>query len=187
MLYGYRQEDTSPEKRMRMAVVTFLPDPLNSIVTKLREKYDPDYAIVGPHISIVSPFETDRPITEVADIVGREIQKQPVMELSFDTLEDYYPACPQICWGIKAHESLTRLYLGLHTALDIPLPYKEFRPHITIAREISEHRLIFVKEKIAPYLPRETLTVKEIDLVAPIARYNWVSVRTFFLAEPNGF
>lgn len=187
MLYGYRQEDTGPEAKPRMAVVAFLPNPLNSIVAMLREKYDPDYAVVAPHISIVSPFDTDRSITEVADIVGSEIQKQPVMELSFDTLEDFYPACPQICWGIKAHENLTRLYLGLHTTLDIPLPYREFRPHITIAREISEHRLIFVKEKIAPYLPQETLTVEEIDLVAPIARDNWVSVRTFFLAEPNGF
>ena len=185
MLYGYRQEDSGSEAMIRMAVVAFIPNPLKSIVARFREKYDPDYAIIAPHVSIVYPFETDRSITEVADIVGGEIQKQPVMNIRFDTLEDYYPTCPQICWGIEANESLTQLYMGLYTALDIPLPYKEFRPHLPLAREISEHRLIFVKEKIAPYLPQETLTIEEVDLVAPMAGDNWVSVRTFFLAEPE--
>ena len=170
-----------------MAVVSFLPPSINDIVARLREKYDPDYAIVAPHISIVSPFETDRSVTEVADIVASEIQKQEVMDLKFDTLLDYYPSCPLICWGLKMNESLTRLYMGLHTALDIPLPYKEFQPHLAIGREISEHRLIFVKEKIAPYLPQETIHLEEIDLVAPIARNNWVSVRTFFLPERDRY
>lgn len=186
MLYGYRQEDRGSGTRMRMAIVAFLPDPLKAVVAKLREKYDPDYAVVAPHLSIVSPFETERSVTEVADIVGNVVQNQPVMELQFDTLDDYYPVSPQICWSLKANESLTRLYIGLHTALDIPLPYKEFHPHLMIAREISQHRLIFVKEKIAPYLPDETLTVEEVDLVAPIAGDNWVSVRTFFLSDLNG-
>ena len=187
MLYGYRQDDAPPDASIRMAVVAFISNPLESIVTRLREKYDPDYAIIAPHISIVAPFGTNRSITEVADIVGNEISKQSILDIRFDTLEDYYPACPHICWGIEANEALTSLYLGLYTALDIPLPHKEFRPHLTIAQEISEHRLIFVKEKIAPYLPEESLTLEEIDLVAPLVRDNWVSARTFVLPEPNNF
>jgi len=185
MLYGYRQEEPAPQGKIRMAVVAFLPDSLNAIVARLREKYDPDYAIVAPHITIVSPFETDRPVAEVADTVSRIIQTCPSLELKFDTLEDYYPTCPLICWAIKKCEELTSLYIELHTALDIPLPYKGFYPHLTVAREISDHRLIFVKEKIAPYMPEESVKLEEVDLVAPIARSNWVSVRTFFLAESN--
>ena len=69
MIYGYRQEKPDPDGKTRMAVVVFLPEPLNTLVARLREQYDPDYAVVAPHISIVSPFETDRPVTEEYDLL----------------------------------------------------------------------------------------------------------------------
>jgi len=185
MLYGYREDETGPHLLSRMAVAILLPDDLNTVVARLREKYDPDYAIVAPHISVVAPFETDKPLSEIAEMVASIIQSKQEMEIEFDSVQDYYPDCPQICWGIKPNETLTRLYIELHNALDIPVPYKGFRPHLTLAREISEHRLMIVKEQLAPYLPEEAVAVEEIDLLAPVTHNNWVSIRTFFLSEPE--
>ncbi|MEE8577416.1 MAG: hypothetical protein V3T31_09190, partial [candidate division Zixibacteria bacterium] len=78
-------------------------------------------------------------------------------------------------------ETLKILFRDIYAALDLPLPYRLFTPHITVAREISEHRRMLVKERILPYLPQESFEVSAIDLVSPVAQNNWVSVRTFQL------
>ena len=59
------------------------------------------------------------------------------------------------------------------------MPCKSYQPHVTVAREISDHRVMLVKEKIVPYLPNESFVATAVDLVAPVAGQNWVSVRTF--------
>ena len=59
---------------------------------------------------------------------------------------------------------------------------RQFVPHVTVAKEISDHRVVMVKERILPYLPDEHFYASSIDLVAPDAGDHWVSVRTFPLA-----
>jgi len=71
------------------------------------------------------------------------------------------------------------LYLRLYTALGVPIPFKQFVPHVTVAKEISPHRLVIVKEQIASYLARERFFAGSIDLLTPLAGGKWVSVRTF--------
>jgi len=182
MLYGFRKDENEPQSVSCMAVVIFLPDFLDEVIAPLRERYDPDYAIVASHITLVAPFETDRPLTEVAEIVAGEMAQLQPMNIELSSINDYYPALPLICWGVKQHDDLFRLNRRLYSALDLPLPYKQFHPHVAIAREISQHRVMIVKEQIVPYLPDETIEVSAVDLVAPIAGANWVSVRTFALS-----
>jgi hypothetical protein len=53
---------------------------------------------------------------------------------------------------------------------------------VTVAKEISDHRVVLVKEKIVPYLGEESFEAETIDLIAPTANKQWVSVRTFTLS-----
>ena len=50
---------------------------------------------------------------------------------------------------------------------------------VTVAKEISQHRVMLVKDAIASYLSRERFEVDAIDLIAPLPERRWVSVRTF--------
>ncbi|MDF1546046.1 MAG: hypothetical protein P1R58_13210, partial [bacterium] len=74
---------------------------------------------------------------------------------------------------------LKKLYYDLTVGLGIPLPFAEYVPHVTLAREISNHRVMLVKENICAYLCREQFTAEAIDLITPLADNQWVSVRTF--------
>ena len=166
-------------RRTRYAVVAFLPRTLSEIVAPFREKFDPDYGLVAPHITVVFPFETKQPLEEVADQIKAETQDQQVIPVHLDSIGDFYPKAPVIYWSVRKNSQLTELYFRLYSRLGMAIPYKQFIPHVTVAKEISPHRLIIVKEQIASYLAREKFQAGSVDLLTPLVDGKWVSVRTF--------
>lgn len=179
MLYGYRQENPDLPTMNRFALIIFLPEQLDAIIAPLRERFDPDYSVVSSHLSLVAPFETDKPVNTITKIVRAELEDLQDLKIELDSIGDFYPAFPLIYWAIKPNKEINSLYKTLYARLEVGLPYKSYQPHVTVAREISDHRVLLVKEKIVPYLPNESFVATAVDLVAPVAGQNWVSVRTF--------
>jgi 2'-5' RNA ligase len=103
-------------------------------------------------------------------------------KIQLDSIGDFYPREPIIYWKVTNGEMLGRMYKRLYTRLELPLKFRELIPHVTVAREISHHRVVLVKDQIASYLPEESFEVKAVDLVSPVADHHWVSVRTFPVA-----
>ncbi len=178
-IFGYRQENIDRPDRLRFSIVIFLPTHLDRIVAPLRERFDPDYSVMSSHVTLVAPFETELSIGEIARIIRREVESIEDLTIHLGSIGDYYPSFPVIYWSCKNEGELTILSRNLYARLDLALPCKEYAPHVAVGREISGHRLLLVKEQIAPYLPEESFTASAIDLVSPVAGQNWVSVRTF--------
>lgn len=166
-------------RRNKYAIVVFLPAGLNEMAAPLREQFDPFYNLVASHITLVFPFDTNRPLEELAGIIKSEVDKLQSFLIQLDTVGDFYPKAPIIYWKVKENTQLCELYYRLYSALGMPIPFKQLTPHVTVAREISSHRVIMVKEKIASYLPQEKFYAGSIDLITPLVNERWVSVRTF--------
>lgn len=169
----------SDRRKKKYAVVVFLPHSLRSTIAPLREQFDPLYSLVAPHITVVFPFETNLPLDELTGLLKAETDKRKSFLIQLDTVGDFYPDSPIIYWNVKQNPQLSELYYRLHASLGIPIPFKHFAPHVTVAREISHHRVIIVKEKIASYLADERFYAGSIELIAPLVDEKWVSVRTF--------
>jgi 2'-5' RNA ligase len=181
MQYGYRHPDFGRQALKRYAIVSFLPDYIESLVRPIREQFDPDYSIIPPNLVLVAPFETELTLDEISEIVGRETQATEVPTAELQGVGDDYPRYPLIFWKVKPNPTIQGMHRNLYTSLELAIPYRQFSPHITVAREISQHRVMMVKEKIYPYLPDESFPIQTVDLVAPVAGERWVSVRTFQL------
>lgn len=173
---------TGPAKSS-YAIVIFLPSHLDELIYPLRQKFDPLYNKVPGHITIVFPFETTMTLNDLSTIVKQELQSVRPLEIELESIGDFYPVSPTIYWKLKTCEPIKMLYHTLHTKLELPIPYKQYIPHVTVAREISNHRVMLVKERIVPYLPNEKFIAYSIDLVVPIAYEKWVSVRSFSLSK----
>lgn len=173
---------TGPAKSS-YAIVIFLPSHLDELIYPLRQKFDPLYNKVPGHITIVFPFETTMTLNDLSTVVKQELQSVRPIEIELESIGDFYPISPTIYWKLKTCEPIKMLYHTLHTKLELPIPYKQYIPHVTVAREISNHRVMLVKERIVPYLPNEKFIAHSIDLVVPIAYEKWVSVRSFSLSK----
>ena len=174
--HGHNIED---RRHARYALVIYLPAELDEIIAPLRERFDPLYNAIAAHATVVFPFDSPYPLDELTSLVAEELAGETALPVKLSSIIDFYPNSPAICWKIVDSERLTALYYRLYARLELPLPFKEFVPHVTIAREISDHRVFFVKEKIVPYLPDENFTAKTVDLITPLPDNRWVSVRTF--------
>jgi len=184
MAFGYQSFDPTGSSASQYAVVVLLPDSLDRLIAPLRERYDPDYSIIGAHITVVFPFESNLPINDISRLIHQATDSMSAFQVELSSIGDFYPESPVIYWGVKRSTAVDDLYKGLYTGLDLALPHKQFCPHVTVAREISAHRVVLVKEAVVSYLPDETMAVNAIDLISPTASGSWVSIRTFNLKKP---
>lgn len=184
MKHIYHEGGLVDRRRGKFAVVIFLPPFLDAVIKPLRERYDPIYNQISSHITITFPFECEQSIEEITSIVHSVIGRTSALPISLNSIGDFYPHFPIIYWRVTENSALHGLYYQLYAALDQPIPYKQYVPHVTVAREISNHRLLLVKDKICSYLPSEGFVAKSLDLITPLAAGGrWVSVRRFQLPE----
>lgn len=184
MNVGYRKGDFEKDRRRRRyALVIFLPRALDEVVRYLREKFDPDYNLIASHVTLVFPFEDERPMKDIIPVIQKEVAGIEPFNIELSSIDDFYPGNPIIYWRVKQNPIIDEIYKNLYTALDLALPFKEIIPHVTLAKEISFHRVMLVKERIVNYLSDEIFEVGAIDLVSPVADESWVSVRTFPLIK----
>lgn len=176
MSYGNQFVD---RRKNSYAVVLFVPQNLDQLCYQFREKYDPLYNLVPAHITLVFPFETSRSLDELSLTLKREIEQMSPLSVELEGIGDFYPDSPVIYWKIQNPEPLCDLYYRLYSCLELPIPYKKMIPHVTLAREISNHRVVAVKDAIVSYLPKEKFDALSVDLVTPLINNRWVSVRTF--------
>ena len=179
MSYNFSGDDYQSGGQRQYAVVIYLPRRLERFVAPLRERFDPDYDIVAAHITLVFPWATTVPLADLSAVVASEAQRLQPLSVRLDSVGDFYPATPIIYWRVEPNDELSNLYRRLYARLDQPLPFRELIPHVTVAKEISPHRVMMVKDQIASYLPRDSFEATAIDLISPVADGNWVSVRTF--------
>jgi 2'-5' RNA ligase len=179
---NYFQKNISDRRRSEYAVVIFLPHHLDELIAPLREKYDPLYNLVSAHLTLVFPFYSHRPLEELVGAVESVVSRTEPLVVELDSIGDFYPKSPCIYWSVRSNNDLTELYYGLYASLELPLELKEYTPHVTIAREISDHRVMIVKDTIASYLPSEKFEVEAVNLITPLAGQKWISVRTIPLS-----
>lgn len=185
MEFRYLLDYIGERRHNRFAVVIFLPGPLEDVIAPWRERFDPIYNLVSPHLTLVFPFDSDRPLEDLVAAVRTETQGQPAIKVELSSIGDFYPDDPVIYWGVKENEALTDFHFRLHVRLGLALPHEKYTPHVTVAREISYHRVHIVKDTIVDYLRDERFEAGTVDLITPVAGNKWVSVRSFPLVQPD--
>ena len=169
------------QRKRTYAIVVMIPQDLDELVYPIREKFDPDYNKIPGHVTVVFPFDSRASFNELSALISNQLQNVRPFEIGLDSIADFYPHSPIIYWQVKPCEELQKLYRNLYAELDLPIPFSDYIPHVTVAREISSHRVMLVKERIVPGLPQEKFKVLSLDLIIPIVGDKWVSARTFSL------
>lgn len=180
--HSYHNPRFNERRHNTYAIVIYLPSQLNEIIYPLREKFDPDYNLVDSHITLVFPFDSEKPLDEIVVMIESELDAFAPFEIKMGSVADFYPKAPVIYWEALMNNIIDDLYKNLNKRLEIEIR-NDYQPHVTIAREISNHRKMFVKDIIASYLSKETLYVEDIDLITPLSDRKWVSVRRFKLTD----
>jgi 2'-5' RNA ligase len=124
---------------MNRSILIFPPDEVCKAIQPLRQKYDPLYSLIGPHLTLVFPFEDGLSIGELNQHIKSVLQDitpfKVVLQGVTGTDEGY------LFLNVKTgNDQIIQLHDLLYTGPLKPFLNRKvtFIPHVTIGKLFSE-------------------------------------------------
>ena len=132
------------------AIVVYLDSPLAQFVNRLREQLNPEYAGKGAHVTVLPP----RPLVISEEAAAEEARAQCAgwepFELEVGGVQTFLPVNSVVYLGLRQGATqLRRLHQTLNRGYLACLEPLEFVPHITIAQDLNEQRVLDVFAQVS--------------------------------------
>mgnify|MGYP001026067178 FL=1 len=167
---------------MKYGIVLFPSKKLQDIANSYRKRYDPNYALIPPHLTLRTPFEVSE--DEIASVVGhlRELSKElkPVT-LKITKFSSFAPVNNVIYMKAEPTEELTQLHEKMYSGVLEDKPEYAFVPHITVAQKLSddEHSDVLGTLKMRDASHEEV--IDRFHLLYQLDNGSWTVYETFIL------
>ena len=172
------------------AIVVYLHGPLGQFVNCLREQLNPEYAGKGAHLTVLPP----RPLVISEEVAAEEARAQCAgwepFELEVGNVQTFLPGNHVAYLGLRQgadqlrrlHQILNRGYLACPELL-------EFVPHITIAQDLNEQRILDVFAKVssgfAAYAGPRRHPVRTLTFVRQNNTGDWIDLAELQLGSAS--
>ena len=165
---------------MKYGIVIFPSKEIQDIANSYRKRYDPQYALIPPHITVKEAFEAEN---EDLDEIVKELEKIAAdtkpFQLEVRKVSSFSPVTNTIYLKVEPVEELMKLNERLHSE---KLPGKQsftFVPHITIGQELThdEYSDVFGRLKMQHF--NLTETVDRFQLMYQLENEMWSVHDTF--------
>jgi 2'-5' RNA ligase len=164
---------------MKFGVVIFPSKKIQDFANSYRKRYDSNYALIPPHLTLKSPFEATE---EEIQSIARQLQEisrnsQPV-SLKITKFSSFAPVNNVIYLKVDPSLELE----SLHSKLTMKFPDEQeysFVPHITIGQRLSddEHSDVYGSLRMNKINFEEI--VDRVHLVYQLENESWTVYETF--------
>jgi 2'-5' RNA ligase len=164
---------------MRFGVVIFPSKEIQDFANSYRKRYDSNYALIPPHLTIKSSFEETR--VGIQDIARKiyDIAKDfhPV-SLRISKFSSFAPVNNVIYLKVEPSEELEKLHNDLKLNFASEQEYS-FVPHITIAQNLSDDEHSDVYESLRMNKVSFEESVDRMHLLYQLENGSWTVYETF--------
>jgi 2'-5' RNA ligase len=131
----------SPRHRVFGVVVTVPPE-VGRRADRVRRFYDPNYARIGPHVTVLPPRPLALTRGQVLSAVERVARRADAFSIRLGPIRTFFPVMPVVFASIRlGRSSLIRLHRRLDRgALNGPTPFP-YVPHLTLGQALDRSRL----------------------------------------------
>ncbi|MEW6978081.1 MAG: YjcG family protein [Bacillota bacterium] len=169
---------------MKYGVVIFPSKKLQDIANSYRKRYDPNYALIPPHLTLRTPFElTDLEAAEIVSTLREYAKNASPIALRIKKFSSFAPVNNVIYMKVEPNEDLMGLNEKLYTDSLAGTPEYAFVPHVTVAQTLSddEHSDVLGTLKLRKIDHEET--VDRFHLLYQLENGSWTVYETFILGE----
>lgn len=130
-----------------VALVTYIPDPLRSVVDKLRQALPGNHS-AQPHITILPPRQLKLPVEEASQRTRNVLRQVPGFKVELTKVRRF-PETNFLYLGIRAgNAALRHLHEMLNTGILHSGEEFEFRPHLTLGGPVPGAELDSVLNRV---------------------------------------
>jgi 2'-5' RNA ligase len=169
---------------MKFGVAIFPSKKLQDLANSYRKRYDPNYTLISPHLTLKAPFEASEEqtgqITKRLKEIAKKFKPFPLRVLK---VSSFKPVNNVIYFKVDPTEELVKLHEELHTNMIGGKPEYSFIPHITIGQKLSddEHSDVYGQLKMMEIEHEEI--IDRFHLLYQLENGPWTVYETFRLGE----
>lgn len=172
---------------MNYGIVIFPGSEIQDYANSLRKRYDPQYALIPPHMKLKEAFHIDdQEVDRYVSLIKEVTDQSKPFTLHFHKFGHFSPTNNVIYMAVNNKDDIHDLHSKLHEGdLGQFTPKYEFVPHLTIGQSMADDELHDVYAG---------LRMKDIDFKAHVDRIHlmykledgmWTVYHTFLLGQQN--
>jgi len=168
---------------MKYGIVIFPSKSLQDKANAYRKRYDTHYALIPPHLTLISSFEEDDDkIKKLADQIRNTAERFSPFQLKVLKFSSFQPVNNVIYMKVESSHEIVDLHEALASIVDRPQEYS-FVPHITVGQDLSndEHSDVYGSLRMQPINHEET--VDRFHLLYQLENGQWTVYETFRLGK----
>lgn len=176
------REKTVTRRERIFGVIVPVPENLSRLADRVRRTHDPNFRLIGPHVTVLPPRALPLTRRQVLEAVRRVAERTAPFHLRLGKVKTFRPVTPVVFAGFRrGADDLERLHRRLSRA---PLRGPEsfpYVPHLTLAQDLDGDRL---REALA--LSRKIFSSRGLKswLADSLAVVEWRSASRWITLDP---
>ncbi|MFD1735365.1 YjcG family protein [Bacillus salitolerans] len=169
---------------MKYGIALFPSKKLQDLANSYRKRYDPNYALIPPHVTLKNSFDTsDDDIKDLVQELHKVASEVKPFTLNVYKVSSFHPVNNVIYLAVESTPALENLHNKMHTGAFPSEKEYAFVPHITIGQQLSddEHSDVLSSLKMLNINHQET--VDRFQLLYQLENGSWTVYETFHLGK----
>ncbi|MBU8877498.1 YjcG family protein [Bacillus sp. FJAT-29790] len=169
---------------MKLGIVIFPSKNLQDLANSYRKRYDPNYSLVPPHLTLKEAFYLAEDQIEQLTVTLDEIaNKYQPFSIKTTKISSFKPVNNVIYLKVEESNELNELHQELNRVIVSEKPEYAFVPHITVGQKLSddEHSDVYGSLRMNRFDNEEI--VDRFHLVYQLDNGSWTVYETFRLGR----
>lgn len=169
---------------MKYGIVIFPSKVLQDKANSLRKRYDTHYALIPPHLTLLSGFEVSNDqMKELSDQIHDIAKRFSPFNLKVTKYSSFQPVNNVIYMKVEPSHEIVDLYEGLSSLSTGHQTEYSFVPHITVGQNISndEHSDVYSSLRLQEINHEEM--IDRFHLLYQLENGQWTVYETFRLGK----
>lgn len=168
---------------MKYGIAIFPSKKLQDLVNSYRKRYDPQYTMIPPHITLKYAFEaSEEEMKSVTKQLWEIAAQTTPIDLNILKASTFHPVSNVIYLKVEVHNELETLQKQLHNIIKSEDEFP-FVPHLTVAQGLSNDEYSDVFGQLSMIDFNYTEKIDRFHLLYQLENGSWAAYETFHLGK----
>lgn len=165
---------------MKCGIVIYPSKALQDEINSLRKRYDPEYALIEPHITLKTRFDIDdNLLSQLIDELNEITKDTEPFDINIKKASTFQPVSNKIYFKIEPNQSLQKLHARLYEGILPKEKFSTFVPHITIAQDLNTDEFADVYTMLSMKDYNYTDTINSLQITYELDDGTWDVYKNF--------
>lgn len=165
---------------MKCGIIIYPSKSIQEEVNSYRKRYDPEYALIKPHITLKTKFDADKKLlSKLTDELNDITKNIAPFDIEIKKVSSFQPVSNKIYFKIEPNKDLEDLHSSLYEGVLPKEKFTTFVPHITIAQDINTDEFSDIYTTLSMKDYNYSDTINSLELGYELDDGTWKSYKTF--------